>query len=182
MLVVNLFGAPSAGKSAIACGLFEKLKIYGLRCEISMEYAKRLIRDGREKELLNQSYVTNKQYHKLFMMKQAGDVDVVVTDAPLPMGLAYAGDRYARWYSDMVWDFYHENDNVNYFLNRGAGEYKTDGRQQDEEEAVRVGLKIKDILAFNDLTWTDFDRVPESSQKILEHLIGTGELDKYMKG
>lgn len=42
-------------------------------------------------------------------------------------------------------------------------------------------VKIKDILASNNLQWTDFMREPECSQKILAHLIGTGELDKYMR-
>lgn len=180
MLVVNLFGAPSSGKSTIASGLFEKLKIHGLRCEISMEYAKRLIRHDREKELLNQSYVTNKQYHKLFMMKLAGDVDVVITDAPIPIGLAYAPADCGRWYEDMVWHFYNQNDNVNYFINRGDAEYKEDGRQQSELEAELVGRKMKDIMRFHDIKWTDFNREPEASTKIMAHLIGTGELDKYM--
>ena len=182
MLVVNLFGAPSSGKSTIASGLFEKLKVHGLRCEISMEYAKRLIRHDREKELLNQSYVTNKQYHKLFMMKLAGDVDVVVTDAPIPIGLAYAPEAYPRWYSEMVWDFYNQNHNVNYFINRGKGDYMPDGRQQTELEAEEVGKKIKTILHINNVSWTDFERKPEASEKIMAHLIGTGELDKYLKG
>lgn len=181
MLVVNLFGAPSAGKSAIACGLFEHLKIYGFRCEISMEYAKRLIRHAREKELLNQSYVTNKQYHKLFMMKMAGDVDIVVTDAPIPLGLAYAPESYPRWYSEMVWDFYNQNDNVNYFLHRGDGEYKSDGRQQDEYEADAIAVKIKNILSTQQIKWADFIREPESSQKIFDHLIGTSEFNRYVR-
>lgn len=181
MLVVNLFGAPSAGKSAIAAGLFEKLKIHGLKCEISLEYAKRLIRHDREKELLDQSYVTNKQNHKLFMMKLAGDVDVVVTDAPIPIGLAYVPEHYPRWYTEMVWDFYNQNDNVNYFINRGKGQYMEDGRQQTELEAEEVGHKIKEILHLNGIGWTDFERKPEASEKIMAHLIGTGELDKFMR-
>lgn len=182
MLVVNLYGAPGAGKSAITSGLFEKMKIAGINCEISLEYAKRLVRHGRKLELLNQSYVTNKQYHKLFMLK--GQVDVVITDAPLPMGLVYAPDDYPQWYTDMVWDFHRQNRNVNFYINR-VGKYEIEGRQQNEEESDLVGYQIKKMLSDNDLRWTNFDAndclttqtVDLTSRKILDHIIGTGYLD-----
>ena len=40
MLVVNLTGAPGAGKSTGAAYVFSQLKMRGINCELVTEYAK----------------------------------------------------------------------------------------------------------------------------------------------
>ena len=40
MLVINLFGAPGAGKSTGAAYIFSLLKMYGINAELITEYAK----------------------------------------------------------------------------------------------------------------------------------------------
>lgn len=40
MLIVNLFGAPGAGKSTLAAYVFAKLKMAGVNAELVTEFAK----------------------------------------------------------------------------------------------------------------------------------------------
>ena len=43
MIVVNLFAGPGSGKSTTCAGLFSKLKLAGIYCEMVLEYAKELV-------------------------------------------------------------------------------------------------------------------------------------------
>ena len=40
MIVVNLFAGPGSGKSTTCAGVFSKLKLIGINCEMALEYAK----------------------------------------------------------------------------------------------------------------------------------------------
>ena len=58
MLVVNLFGAPGAGKSTdSAIYIFSQLKINGINAELVTEFAKNIIWEHNRKALTNQIYM-----------------------------------------------------------------------------------------------------------------------------
>lgn len=40
MNVINLFAGPGSGKSTTCAGVFNKLKLAGINCEMALEYAK----------------------------------------------------------------------------------------------------------------------------------------------
>lgn len=40
MKVINLFAGPGSGKSTTCAGVFSKLKLAGVNCEMALEYAK----------------------------------------------------------------------------------------------------------------------------------------------
>lgn len=48
MKVINLFGGPGIGKSTLAAGLFEHMKIAGFNVELVNEYAKDMVWEQRE--------------------------------------------------------------------------------------------------------------------------------------
>ena len=57
MIVVDVYGSPSSGKSTCAAYVFSKLKMHGIKCEFVTEVAKDIVWDGSLKMLSNQAYV-----------------------------------------------------------------------------------------------------------------------------
>lgn len=53
MLVVNLYGAPCAGKSTAAAYIFSRLKMAGVNCELITEFAKDMVYDGNDAAFRN---------------------------------------------------------------------------------------------------------------------------------
>lgn len=45
-IVINLFGAPGAGKSTLAADIFSKLKRRQVKCELITEFAKDCVYEG----------------------------------------------------------------------------------------------------------------------------------------
>lgn len=56
-LVINLFGAPGAGKSTGAAYIFSRLKMVGLNAELVTEFAKDKVWEGATAPFENQLYI-----------------------------------------------------------------------------------------------------------------------------
>lgn len=54
MLIINLFGAPGAGKSTGAAYIFSKLKMLGVNAELVTEFAKDKVWENNTEVLSNQ--------------------------------------------------------------------------------------------------------------------------------
>src|SRR5574344_1019681 len=87
-VVINMFGAPGVGKSTTAAMAFALLKMKGVDCELSSEFAKDLVWECRYETFKDELYIFAKQSHKLFRL--LGKVDAVVTDHPLLLTAFYA--------------------------------------------------------------------------------------------
>ena len=93
MIVVNFWGGPGSGKSSIAAKLFAHLKTkQSVTCELVTEYAKDLVWSNRYHCLINQPYVSTKQFYRL--EKLNNKIDIAITDSPIPLGLVYAENKY----------------------------------------------------------------------------------------
>ena len=145
-LVVNLFAAPGSGKSTTAAGLFHLLKSDGVNAELTSEFAKELTWSKRQSTLEDQIYVFAKQHHKLFYLKD--QVDVIIVDAPLLLGLVY-GESYPECFHNLVnWSFDQYN-NLNFLLKRTKA-FNPAGRNQTEEESDALKRKIIAMLIKED--------------------------------
>ena len=90
-LIVNFYGGPGSGKSTMAARIFAELKDLGINCEIATEYAKDVTWQKGYHVLGNQLYIFAKQQHRIWRLD--GQVDVIVTDAPILNSLVYASDE-----------------------------------------------------------------------------------------
>jgi adenylate kinase family enzyme len=142
-IIVNLFGGPGSGKSTTAAGVFNKLKLAGVNCEIVTEFAKHITWKKDLNTLKNQIYVFAKQHDRMFHLKE--QVDVIITDSPIIMGLIYTDyDKVSPSFEQLVVDEFNrpEAENLNIFIKR-VKPYNPSGRSQSEEEAKE---KDQDII------------------------------------
>lgn len=144
MKVINLWGAPGAGKSTVAAGLFYKMKVAGYKVELVTEYAKDVVWDNRDDLLKDQLYLLAKQNRKLERLR--GKVDWCITDSPVLLVLAYMPEKYYSHFNSLTYDVWNSYTNLNYLLERNH-EYKRDGRVQTEEESRIIDDKILDIFS-----------------------------------
>lgn len=142
MKVINLFAGPGSGKSTVCAGLFSKLKLSGINCEMALEYAKDKVWEKSFRTLDNQIYVFGKQLHRIWRLKD--QVDLIITDSPLLFSLIY-DKTYNSKFKDLVIDQFNCFDNINYFINRGE-DYNPKGRMQTLKEAEEIDLMIKGML------------------------------------
>lgn len=142
-IVVNLVGAPGAGKSTGAATIFAELKKAGINAELVTEFAKDKTWEHNLLALGCQEYVFGKQSYRLYRCRD--DVDVIVTDSPLPLSLIYNNNPALNYhFTEVVMNIFNTYENINFFINR-VKTYNTKGRNQTANESDQIGLRIKDL-------------------------------------
>lgn len=154
MILVNLFGAPGAGKSTGAAYVFSQLKMYGVNAELVTEFAKDKVWEENKAVFENQAYIFGKQYFKI--SRCADKVDVVVTDSPLLLSLIYNRDPVlGENFNNVVRDVMNSYDCRNYYLER-VKPYNPIGRHQTADESDAIGNDIKDLLDREGIDYTAY--------------------------
>ncbi|MBQ6863286.1 MAG: hypothetical protein IJO14_03495 [Clostridia bacterium] len=144
-LIVNLFGAPGAGKSTGAAYIFSKLKMHGVNAELVTEFAKDMVWENNATALKNQAYMFGQQSFRL--SRCANQVDVVITDSPLMLSLLYNRDPVlSSGFSETVYSVFNSYDNMNYLLIRDK-QYNPVGRMQTEEESDQILSSLRLLLS-----------------------------------
>lgn len=152
-LVLNLYGGPGLGKSTCSALIFGYLKDAGVCCEYVQEFAKDLTWEKRHKTLSIQPYVTIKQFRDI--VRVADEVDVVITDSPFVLGLAYPGIGSTPEFAPFVLSLNRLFPQWNLYLsrNKAVHPYVTKGRNQTEEEACAVDDKVRALLDTNSIPY-----------------------------
>lgn len=144
ILVVNLFGAPGAGKSTGAAYVFSKLKLSGINAELVTEFAKDKVWEESRAAFQNQTYIFGEQYFRI--SKLDGKVDVVVTDSPILLSKFYNNDENLDAELDaLVTKAFNSYCNMNVFINR-VKPYNPAGRFQTENESDALSCEMKKFL------------------------------------
>lgn len=168
MLIVNLFGAPGAGKSTGAAYIFSKLKMLGVNAELVTEFAKDKVWENNQEVLSNQTYVFGKQHFRI--SRCADKVDVIVTDSPLLLSALYNNsDLLGEEFNDLVAKIFKSYDSVNYFIERDKP-YNPNGRLQTEKESDYLAENIKDMLARYNIQYENYKGNLSAYDKIVEDI------------
>lgn len=166
MKVINLFGAPSSGKSTTAAGLFFLMKREGINCELVTEYAKKLVWEERKLTFNDQLYITSKQNHELEVLN--GKVDYAISDSPLMLGIIYARNyRGLSTYEPFVHQLFKSYNNLNFFINR-VKPYSPIGRNQTEGESDIVAKEIRNLLIKYEIPFINFNGDDDAPSKIFK--------------
>ena len=142
-LVINLFGGPGSGKSTGAAYIFSQLKTKGFDCELVTEFAKDKVWEDNKEVFKNQFYITGKQSFKISRCN--GKVNIIITDSPILLGAIYTDSEI---FKAAVLEEFNKYNNINFFIKRQK-DYNPNGRNQTEEEAKSIDVKIINYLKEN---------------------------------
>lgn len=169
MIVVNLFGVPSAGKSTGAAYIFSQLKLNGINAELITEFAKDKVWENNTEVFKNQAYLFGKQSYKMSRCKDK--VDVLVTDSPLPLSIFYnKDDVLGEDFNRTVMNVFNSYNNLNYLLLR-VKPYNPIGRHQTEEESNALKQPMVDLLNDRGIKYTEHDGSVEGYEKIVADIL-----------
>jgi hypothetical protein len=143
VVVINLFGGPGVGKSTNAARIFSELKESGVNCELVQEYAKRKTWEKNHVALADQFLVFGKQRHA--MITAAQDVDMIITDSPLVLGIIYDKTGNSLLHH-LIYQEHCAFHNLNFRLNR-VKPYQSAGRNQTEDEAKEKDVEVDTLLS-----------------------------------
>lgn len=144
--VINLFGEPGSGKSALAAYIFYNLKVRGYNCELVDEFAKSMVYENNENALIDQTYIFGQQTRKMNRLRN--NVDIIITDSPILLcGLYIQDDKIRNEFFNLVNYTFNTWDNYNYLLKRNHP-YVHHGRLQNEEEARQIRKELISSLDF----------------------------------
>lgn len=170
-IVINLFGAPGAGKSTGAAMVFAALKQTGVNAELITEFAKDKTWEHNATALGCQEYVFGKQSYRLARCR--ADVDIIVTDSPLPLSILYtqdpallAGDAFRQ----VVMNVFNSYHNCNYYINR-TKPYNPKGRNQTEEQSDVIAGLTKQLLEENGIRYVEVTGDAGGYQEIIDDVL-----------
>ena len=168
-IVVNLTGAPGAGKSTGAAKIFSELKLLGINCELVGEFAKDKTWEHNITALNCQEYIFGKQSYRLARCRN--EVDVIVTDSPLPLTIIYTKDEKIKEpLTALAMAVYNSYDNVNFFINR-VKPYNPKGRNQTAEESDALSAEIKELYQRLNIPYTEITGDEEGYQKAITRVV-----------
>jgi energy-coupling factor transporter ATP-binding protein EcfA2 len=144
MLVVNLFGAPGAGKSTLAllvAGIL-KTKYPEFSTECPDEIAKLAVYDEAHKALRCQIYIAGRQHWQIARCE--GHADIVVCDSPILLSPVYGEDLPAAFF-DVCVHYHNMYPSLNYFVTRRHA-FESKARVHGEIDEAPISAKIEDTL------------------------------------
>ena len=143
-IIVNLFGAPGAGKSTGAAYIFSKIKMAGVNAELVTEFAKDKVWEESKEVFNNQIYIFGKQSFKI--SRVMNKVDVIITDSPIILSSFYNSDETIQEELDaLVMKTFNSYNNMNYFIKR-VKPYQEKGRFQTEAESDQIADEVSTLL------------------------------------
>lgn len=167
--IINFYGGPGTGKSTAAAATFAELKYRGVNCEYIQEYAKDAAWEKRgPKVFLAQEYIFGKQHFRFARVCE--EVDVLITDSPILLGLAYMPiDFNMPSLRNVIKEAYSNYDNVDIFLVRKKA-YNPKGRNQTEDEAKLLDGKINTLLDDNKIPYITMDSSRAVPLQVIERM------------
>ena len=169
MLLVNLYGAPGAGKSTGAAYIFSQLKMHGANAELITEFAKDKTWEENETALSNQAYIFGKQYYRI--TRCADKVDIIVTDSPLLLSTIYNHDPVlGEDFNKMVKNVANSFESLNYYIKR-VKPYNPAGRNQDEAGSDAIADEVLDMLDREGIRYGVFDGNIEGYTDIVNEIM-----------
>lgn len=171
MIVVNLFGVPSAGKSTGAAYIFSKIKMAGINAELITEFAKDKVWEENSEVFKpdNQCYLFGKQFYR--MSRCRDKVDIIVTDNPLPLSIFYnKSEVLGEDFNKTIMNCFNSFDNISYLLLRDKP-YNPKGRLQTEAESDALKEPLINLLQSRNIKYEAVKGNIDEYDKIADYVI-----------
>ena len=138
--VINIYGAPGAGKSTLAAEIYAEMSKRGESVELVREVAKEKAWAGKKMTLIEQINVTTEQ-----MLRESslyGKVKYVITDSPIELGHFYCKYYHHSYALENMTDTMSRIPGVegskHFFLPLLEESYTSNGRFSDLKEAREI--------------------------------------------
>jgi len=138
MLLINFTGAPGAGKSTMAAGLFHQLKTRHWNVELVTEYTKELLLTQDTWSLSDELLIFTEKYRRI---KKLESVDLVITDSPLINSVIYDNDQFGPAAGALYEAVARSFDSLYFAVDR-VSPYIPVGRMPDADAADQAGEAI----------------------------------------
>jgi len=153
-LIINAFAGPCGGKTTSCWEIASALKRKGIIVEYVSEYTKELVYEKDfvtlDGTLENQEIILKEQKHR--QDRLYGQVQVIVTDAPLLFNIIYLEEK-PDWYVKKVLDIFNSYNNLNIFIKRDKEKFTHIGRNHNLEESIEKDKEILNFLESNDIPY-----------------------------
>ena len=156
---ICLYGGPGLGKSVLATKLFSQLKIQNYDIELVSEWIKTWAHQKYEIKSYDQLYAFTKQLRKEDLCLNHGNIDLIVSDSPLLLNVAYSkkyGCEYWSALQEMANLFECKFPSVHILLDRKGIKYQNKGRWETKDEAAYMDLYIQQVLLSNNIEYEKF--------------------------
>jgi len=154
MMKINAFAGPCGGKTTSCWEIASALKRKGIIVEYVSEYTKELVYEKDfvtlDGTLENQEIILKEQKHR--QDRLYGQVQVIVTDAPLLFNIIYLEEK-PDWYVKKVLDIFNSYNNLNIFIKRDKEKFTHIGRNHNLEESIEKDKEILNFLESNDIPY-----------------------------
>lgn len=193
MKVINLYGEPSAGKTATMFALAGKMKKMGLSVDIASETYKELvyentpnngfdnlskISENTQNQVIKfggQLYILAEQNRRLARLN--GTVDFAITDCPLPLISFYTPKDYINGFEDLALALYKTYDNHNFYIRRNH-DFEDKARIHNESQSMEIAEKLPIYLEkFIGKDFTNVFTGDFTEEEIVSNLISNKVLD-----
>ena len=169
MILINLYGAPGAGKSTGAAYIFSKLKAAGINAELVTEFAKDKVWEENKAVFENQAYIFGKQYFRI--SRCADKVDVIITDSPLLLSTIYNHNAIlGEDFNKVVRNVAKSYNSRNYFIKR-VKKYNPIGRHQTEEQSDTISYSIWNMLRVEGVVFKAIEGTFEGYDEIIDDIL-----------
>ena len=145
-----MLGGPGSGKSTMAAWLFAELKKKHYSIELISEFVKNWAIAKRPVVGFDQVYLSGKQLYYEYRYISNG-VKNIITDSPVLLSACYTRTYFADLdiadaMEAIVKSYEIRHPSINIFLNRDGKSYRTEGRYQTKEDAIKMDVIIKETL------------------------------------
>ncbi len=164
MKVINLFGAPGAGKSTTMMGLTFAMKMNQLSVEMTPEYFKELVMaDSVSSKFGGQLSVLAEQNKRLEILEDKNQF--AVTDCPLPLIGFYTPSDYIPGFGNFVNSLFNKYENYNYLIVR-KHDFENEKRIHDENQSANIATDLPKYLNKMGINF----KVIESSNTLVDEI------------
>lgn len=164
--VINLFGAPSSGKSTTRAGTFYRMKLRGYAVEEVTEVAKDIVWDRSIDMLKAQDLVFAQQRWRVERLCNH-DVEFCITDSPILLSLLYAPTNFPASFTAFALDMNERYENINIYLRR-VKPYVAAGRTQTEEQSNALADDVLAMLGRYNVPYVALDGDEAAPQAIID--------------
>lgn len=168
MIVINIWGAPSSGKSTTAAGLFFLMKINKMKVELVHEFAKELVLERRENVFGDQNFIFAEQCRRIRRLEDH-NFDFAITDSPAPLPAFYDENMGNAFFKPFVMEEFRKDNNINYLLRRKHA-FEAIGRRHNEEQSLAIDLNLRKFMDNNQIEYTEVEANPLTPETILSDI------------